>query len=103
MKDARLKHVNERAISTQIVVPTALREDVFSTLHEPAHYGYEVTLRRISLRFCWPRVRTEVSALVKACDTCDRDRNSNLLLSAALGHLPADQPVGSLFIDIVYG
>ena len=34
---------------------------------------------------------------------CDRDRNSNSLPRAPLGHLPADQPFGTLYIDIVGG
>ena len=48
---AFLKHCNERAISTRIVVPAVLREDVFRALHEPAHLGYQATLRRIAQRF----------------------------------------------------
>ena len=98
-----LKHVNERAISTRIVVPAVLREEVFRAIHEPAHHGYEATLRRISQRLWWPRVRSEVSALLKACETCDRDRNSNLSPRVPLGHRPADQPFGTLYIDIVGG
>ena len=41
VEDALLKHCNERVISTRIVVPAALREEVFRALHEPAHHGYE--------------------------------------------------------------
>ena len=64
IEDALFKHCNVRAISTCIVVPAALRDKVFLTLHEPAHHGYEATLRRISQRFWWPRVRGDVSAFV---------------------------------------
>ena len=39
IEDALLKHCNERAISTRVVVPAALRVDVFHSLHEPAHHG----------------------------------------------------------------
>ena len=34
---------------------------------------------------------------------CDRDRNANRLPRSPLGHLPADQPFGTLYIDIVGG
>ena len=34
---------------------------------------------------------------------CDRDRNANPLPCAPFGHLPADQPFGTLYIDIVGG
>ena len=103
VEDALLKHFNERAISTRIVVPAVLREEVFHALHEPAHYGYEATFRRIVQRFWWPHLRGCISACVKACEVCDRDRNSNPLPRAPLGHLPADQPFGTLYIDIVGG
>ena len=103
IENALLKYCNERAISTRIVVPAALREDVFRALHEPAHHGYEATLRRIAKRFWWPRVRGDVSAFAKACEVCDRDRNSNPLPRVPLGHLPDDQLLSTLYIDIVGG
>ena len=77
IEDALIKHCNERAVSTRIVVPATLREEVFRALHEPAHHGYEATLRRIAQRFWWPRVRGDESAFAKSCEVCDRDRNSN--------------------------
>ena len=101
VKDALLKHCNERAISTRIVVPAVLREEVFRGLHEPAHHGYQTTLRRIAQRFWWPHVRADVSAFVKAYEVCDRDRNAKPSPRAPLGHYPADQPFASLYIDIV--
>ena len=103
LEDDLLKHCNERAVSTRIVVPPPLRESVFRSLHEPAHHGYEATLRRISQRFWWPRVRTEVSAFIRACEVCDRERIPNPAPRAPLGHLPADQPFAALYIDIVGG
>ena len=103
VEDALLKHCNERAISTRIVVPAVLREEVFRALHEPADHGYQVTLRRIAQRFWWPHVRADVSSFVRSCKVCDRDRNANSSPHAPLGHLPADQPFASLYIDIVGG
>ena len=67
LEDELVKHCNERAVSTQIVVAASLQEEVFRSLHEPAHHGYKETLRRILQRFCWLRVRNDVSALVRAC------------------------------------
>ena len=90
-------------LSTRIVVPALLREDVFRALHESAHHGYEATLRRIAQRFWWPRVRADVSAFVNACKVCDRDRVANLFPRAPLGHPPADLPFATLYIDIVGG
>ena len=76
---------------------------MFRALHEPTHHGYEATLRRIAQRFWWPRVRADVSAFVKSCELCDRDRTANPSPRAPLGHLPADQPFATIYIDIVGG
>ena len=103
LEEDLLKHCNERAVSTRIAVPPPLRESVFRALHEPAHHGYEATLRRIAQRFWWPRVRAEVAAFVRACEVCDRERVPNPAPRAPLGHLPADQPFAALYIDIVGG
>ena len=80
-----------------------LREEVFRSLHEPAHHGYDATLRRISQSFWWPRVPNDVSAFVRACEVCDRDRVANPSPRAPLGHLEADQPFAALYINIVGG
>ena len=98
-----LKHTNKRALSTRIVVPTRLRKEVFWSLHNPAHHGYESAVRRISQRFWWPRVRADVSPFIKACEVCDRDRNANLSPRAPLGQLPAETPFSALYLDIVGG
>ena len=103
VEDALLKHCNERAISTRIVVPAVLREEVFRALHKPANHGYEATLRRIAQRFWWPHVRGDVAACLRACEVCDRNRNGNPSPRAPLEHLPADQLFGSLYIDILGG
>ena len=44
-----------------------------------------------------------MSAFVKACILCDRDRNVSLSPREPLGHLPADQLFGSLYINFVGG
>ena len=77
-------------------MPPIQREGVVSALHLPAHHSFESTLRRVAKRFCWPRVRGDVSTFVRNCEECDRDRNFNLNPRAAFGRLPADQPFVSL-------
>ena len=46
-----VKHCNERAVSTRILVPAALRDEIFHALYKPAHHGYEASVRRITQRF----------------------------------------------------
>ena len=103
IEDALLKHCNERAISIRIVVPAAFREQLFRALHELVHHGYEATLRRIAQRFWLPYIHGYVSAFVKSCEVCDRDRNANMLPRAHLGYLMADQPFGTLYMDNIGG
>ena len=103
LDDGLLKHCNERSVSTRIVVPPRLRVEVMRMLHAPAHHGYENTVRRVTQRFWWPRVRGDISAFVKNCEVCDRDRFANPSPRAPLGHLPADLPFAKLYIDIVGG
>ena len=50
VENALLKHCNELAIFTRSVVPAVLREEVVRALHEPAHHGYQATLRCIDQR-----------------------------------------------------
>ena len=90
-------------MSTRSVVPAFLRVDVFRVLHQPAHHGYQATLRRIAQPVWWPNVRADVSAFVKSCEMCDRDRVANPSPSAPLGHLPSDLPFPTLYFDIVGG
>ena len=98
-----LRHVSEGRHSSCIVVPPLLRDDVVRSLHVPAHHGFESTLRRITQRFWWPRICGDVSAFVRACEVCDRDRCSNPNPRTSLGQLPADNPFAVLYIDIVGG
>ena len=51
LEDELVKHCNDRAVSTRVVVPAPLREEVYRSLQDSAHHGYEATLRRISQRF----------------------------------------------------
>ena len=98
-----VKRCNERAVSKQIVVLAMFRDEVFCSLHDPVHHRYKATIRQISQRFWWPLVRADVSAFVKACEACDRDRVANPSPRASVGHLPAEQPFAALYIDIVSG
>ena len=102
LNEKLVKHCNERAVSTRIVMLAPLREEAFRSLHERTHHGYETTLRQI-LQFLVAALRADESACLKACETCDRDRVANPSLRAPLGHIPADKPFAALFIDIFGG
>ena len=44
-----------------------------------------------------------MSAFVKDCEVCDRNRSSNPAARSHLGHLLADKPFAVLYIDIFGG
>ena len=63
-------------------------------------------MRRLLVEFCsfsGGPACADVSAFVRACEVCDRDRIANPSPLAPLGHLPAEQPFAALYIDIVGG
>ena len=103
VESGMLRHVNKGCHTSRIVVPPLLHDDVVRSLHLPAHHGFESTLRRITQRFWWLRIRGDVSAFVRACDVCDRDRCLNPNPRTSLGQLPADNPFVVLYINIVGG
>ena len=96
-------HCNDRRVYTRIVVPPVHREEIMLALHAPAHQGYEATLRKITQRFWWQRIRSAVSVFVRRCEVCDRDRCANSLFQAPLGQLPGDAPFALVYIDLVGG
>ena len=93
--------MNESRHSSCIVVSPLLRDDVLRFLHLPAHHGFESTLRRITQRFWWPRIRGDVSPIVRECEVCDRNRCSNPNHRTSLKQFPVDNLFGVIYIDIV--
>lgn len=50
--------------------PSSLRHRIMSQLHGLAHPGRRSTVRLISDRFVWPRMRHDIEEFVKNCLTC---------------------------------
>ena len=84
-------------------MPPLLRDDVVCFIHLPPQHGFESTLRRITQRFWWPRLRGDVSAFVRACKVCDLDRCSNPNPLTLLRQLSDDNLFSLLYIDIIKG
>ena len=103
LDDEFVKRCNKREFTTRLLVPALLQIDMFCSLHKHSHHSYEATHRQILQRFWLPRLRADVSALVKACKACDSDRVANSSPRAPLGHLPANQPFAALYFDNVNG
>ncbi|KAL0838547.1 hypothetical protein ABMA28_016655 [Loxostege sticticalis] len=65
----------------QLVAPKAEQEKIISAYHDDpiaGHYGVEKTIGRISRRYYWKGMRTQVENYVKTCVNCQRYKPSNL-------------------------
>ena len=56
------------------LVPTSLRQNVFSHLHAVSHPGIRASRRLVSSRFVWPGLSTEVASWAKACLSCQQNK-----------------------------
>ena len=82
----------------QLVLPTVMRGDVLSSLHDQmGHQGVDRTLGLIRPRFYWPGVHADVKAHVNACERCTMGRRPKP--SSSSGHLLAARPLEVLAID----
>ena len=56
------------------LVPTSLRQNVFSHLHAVLHPGISASRRLVSSRFIWPGLSTEVASWAKTCLSCQKNK-----------------------------
>ncbi|XP_074346537.1 uncharacterized protein LOC141685327 [Apium graveolens] len=58
-------------------VGTGLRKKICNEIHgntEGGHSGIAATIRRAERNFIWPSMRTDITNLIKECDTCQRNK-----------------------------
>ena len=63
--------------STQVerpFVPTALRRQVFDSLHSLSHPGIAASTRLVSHRFVWPSMRKDCKEWARSCIACQRSK-----------------------------
>ena len=81
-------------------VPTSLRKDIFNAVHNLSHPGANASVRLLTERFVWPRIKADARAWTKMCLKCQRakiGRHTN----APLGEfLPTDERFKHIHIDI---
>ena len=56
------------------LVPTSLRQNIFSHLHAVSHPGIRASRRLVSSRFVWPGLSTEVASWAKTCLRCQQNK-----------------------------
>ena len=110
LKDSCLYRKHEHSmvtVRTQFLVPSANREKVLKALHDSAHNGGHLGLKRtaknISERFCWPRWRASVTAYCKECQLCHQRKQPSTTARAELVPFSELSPLQQFEIDVLVG
>ena len=56
------------------IVPKSHRSSILSMLHGIDHPGVKETVKRVSDRYFWPKMRTEITDFVNQCVPCNRSK-----------------------------
>jgi len=90
-----------------LVVPDAhdLRQRILYELHDAAysgHHGITKTYKSILPLFWWPKLKEHVTAYVKTCASCQRNKSSNQMPGGLLQPLPIPTyPWESISMDYI--
>ena len=88
----------------QMVIPSALREEVLSELHEGTlggHFGIDKTLARLKERYYWPGHYNDVRDWCKNCAICASRKNPTPRARAPLKNVITGYPMQLVAMDIV--
>lgn len=84
-----------------------IRKNIIWELHDsPAggHSGQEVTVKKVTQFFYWPRMKSEIVEYVKGCDVCQRIKTGKQFPGGLLQPLPIpDQVWQHISLDFVEG
>ncbi len=84
----------------QVVLPSALREEVLTCLHDDhGHQGMERTARLVRTRCYWPGMYRYVEDWCRKCQRCTLSKVVRPKVRTFMGHLMADRPLDILAID----
>ena len=89
----------------QIVVPTKYRKQVMTLAHEAivgGHMGIRKTSDRITSRFHWPGIISDVTRFCRSCDVCQRTVPKGKVSKVPLGKMPIiDEPFKRVSFDLI--
>ncbi|XP_052464763.1 uncharacterized protein LOC128021529 [Carassius gibelio] len=84
----------------QVVLPSALREEVLTCLHDDhGHQGMERTARLVRARCYWPGMYRYVEDWCRKCQRCTLSKVVRPKVRTFMGHLMADRPLDIVAID----
>ena len=58
----------------RVIIPTSMRPDTLSRLHD-AHQGITSTLQHARWTVYWPKLQSDITKMVQACEECQRHGN----------------------------
>jgi len=92
--------VDKSKTNLRIVLPEQLRYNEFERLHNLCHQGANATIRLISDRYVWPKMRSEIRNWCKHCLKCQANKVSRHT-KAPVGTLPSLGKFKVVHLDIV--
>ena len=88
----------------QVVIPSTLREEVLTDLHEGAgggHLGTDKTFGRVRERFYWPGYYEDVREWCRSCGTCAQRKSPTTKPRAQLEPIVTSYPLQLVAVDIL--
>ena len=88
----------------QIVIPVALRRELFQQLHElrtAGHLGFKRTFAKLRDRFYWPHMRKNIKDWCKVCESCARAKMPFGQRQAPLQQTLCGNPIDRVAIDFL--
>ena len=88
----------------QLVVPRALRKQVFGFLHNSktgGHFGITKTLGKIKEKFYWPKCRYDVQTWCGQCEECNSRKGPTRKIKAPLRTYVVGSPMERVAIDVL--
>ncbi|CAB4020149.1 Hypothetical predicted protein [Paramuricea clavata] len=87
----------------QIVVPKALRKQIFDLLHDSktgGHFGINKTIGKIKAKFYWPKLRDDVKKWCAQCDLCSARKGPSRKIKAPLASYVVGSPMERVAVDV---
>lgn len=89
----------------KLCVPKSDRKDLLNRYHDhptSSHFGFFKTYRKISSRYFWPTMRTDVRNYIRNCEVCKSTKSPNVPLSPPMGsHVSVSRPWEYISLDFV--
>ena len=83
------------------VIPSCWTKRVFDVFHNLSHPGYRPTMRAISKRFVWPKMKTDIRGWCRSCHPCQSSKIQRHIHAPLQQRQSPERRFGSLHVDIV--